>query len=385
MTMKAGATPEQFRKQFEVFNHLVYLASCTQGALSKQVEGAILEDLSLMHAEGVSWRHRGLKAEEARHAIAKLINAEVDEIALLPSATIAYYQILSAINQDKKRRVISTNLEFPSIGHVLQTADSTKHAIKFLVLPTATWDISQLNNELRSDVALVSIPHVCYSTGLTLPLAVIIEAAHSAGIEVVSDVYQSIGVIEIDVKKLNVDYLVGGTLKYALGIPGLGFAYVRSDKLIRLDPMLTGWQGRLNPGAFTISPVDFPTSARKLEIGTPSVLSNYAAASGIECLSVVGNTVIENHVRRLAIQLTYELLERDVKLLSPIEPELIGPMVVVFSEDPERLSAQLVSRQLVVGPRGRGVRISFHYYNTESDVRAIVDALLSIRDSDGML
>lgn len=383
--VKAVTTPEKFREQFPVFNSVTYLASCTQGALANQVAAAVKEDFCLMYSEGVSWQNRGLKAEEARRAIAGLINADVDEIALLPSATIAYYQVLSAINEGEKGRVLSTNLEFPSIGHVLQTADATRNRVEFLTVPTATWDSSGLMGELRDDALLLSVPHVCYNTGLTVPLEDIVSMAHDANIEVVSDVYQSVGVIPIDVKALKIDYLVGGTLKYALGVPGLGFAYVRRDKLPKIKPKLTGWQGRVNPVAFTVTPVDFPATARKMEIGTPSVLSNYAAGCAIGLLNAVGGTSIYHHVHQLAVQLTMELLENNFALLSPEQSDFIGPMVVVSSKNPERLGAQLASHKVIVGPRGAGVRVSFHYYNTESDVQGVVNALRKIRKSEGSI
>lgn len=376
-------TPQGFRTRFPVFRHLVYLASCTQGALSDEVRDAIIEDLDLMDTGGVSWERRRERILNARGKIATLMGAQESEIALLPSATVAYYQILSAIDRRREGRVLATNLEFPSIAQALQAAAGDAWQVDLLELPTDRWQPELLFDELRDDTILLSMPLVCYQTGLVLPIRKIVREAHSRGIPVVSDVYQGIGSVEVNANNWGLDYAVGGTLKYLLGSPGLGFAYVRAEHIEKCHPRLTGWQGRLNPDAFLASPVDFPETARRLEIGTPATLAAYAADAGAGLLMSIDSESLYSHVRRLVTQLTERLALAGVPLLSPQSADCIGPMVVVKSAAPQGLANRLREYGFVVAPRGNGVRVSFHYYNTEGDVESIAGAFIKLYERYG--
>ena len=76
---------------------------------------------------------------------------------------------------------------------------------------------------------LVPISHVLFKSSLVQDAAAIVEKAHRCGAHVVLDVYQSAGVLPLDVTKLAVDFAVGGCLKWLCGGPGNGFLYVRPD------------------------------------------------------------------------------------------------------------------------------------------------------------
>lgn len=335
-----------------------------------------MEDLDLMDTGGVSWATRRERIVSARGKIATLIGVKEAEIAMLPSATVAYYQILSAIDRNRGGRVLATNLEFPSIAQALQAAAGDAWKVDFVDLPTDRWEPELLYDELSDDTTLLSVPLVCYQTGLVLPIREIVREAHRRGIPVVSDVYQGVGAVEVEAGNWGLDYAVGGTLKYLLGSPGLGFAYVRTEHIGKCYPRLTGWQGRLDPDAFSPSPVDFPETARRLEVGTPATLAGYAADAGAGLLMSIEPEALYRHVRGLATQLTEWLTSAGVPLLSPQSADCIGPMVVVKSGVPQGLANRLREEGFVVGPRGAGVRVSFHYYNTEGDVENIAGALI---------
>ena len=73
------------------------------------------------------------------------------------------------------------------------------------------------------------------------------ERAHEVGAHVILDCYQAAGIVPFDVTALNVDFAVGGSVKWLCGGPGNGWLYVRPDLAERLEPTYTGWQAHERP------------------------------------------------------------------------------------------------------------------------------------------
>ena len=112
--------------------------------------------------------------------------------------------------------------------------------------------------------------------------------AHEAGALVMLDDYQDCGTRPVDVKAMDLDFYVTGTLKYLLGPPGLAFMYVRKELISTLVPTVTGWFAQTNPFAFDPQHIDLSPTARRFESGSPSVPNVYAAMPGIQLLQEIG-------------------------------------------------------------------------------------------------
>ena len=97
---------------------------------------------------------------------------------------------------------------------------------------------------------LVPISHVLFKNAEIQDVEPIVRRAHEAGAYVVLDCYQSAGVVPFDLTALDVDFAVGGSVKWLCGGPGAGWLYVRPDLAERLEPTFVGWQGHARPFAF---------------------------------------------------------------------------------------------------------------------------------------
>ena len=132
--------------------------------------------------------------------------------------------------------------------------------------------------------ALVSLAHVCYRNGARQDAKAVTELAHEHGALVLLDAYQSLGTMPIDVKKLGVDILVGGSLKYLLGSAGLAFMYVREG--LDLEPTATGWFAQSDVMALDIYAHAPSKSARRFESGTPPNPKFVCGAGGHKACSI---------------------------------------------------------------------------------------------------
>jgi selenocysteine lyase/cysteine desulfurase len=149
-------------------------------------------------------------------------------------------------------------------------------------LPVAAY-AALVDNRTR----IVPVTHVCFRNGYRADVRGLVELCHQRGALVFLDDYQRSGTAPLDVHALGVDFMVTGALKYLLGPSGIAFLYVRRRLVEELTPLVTGWFGRVNPFAFAPQQLDWSTTARRFETGTPPVPLAYAAR-GLDLLDAVG-------------------------------------------------------------------------------------------------
>ncbi|MEV4473621.1 aminotransferase class V-fold PLP-dependent enzyme [Nonomuraea sp. NPDC049504] len=371
--------PTQFRAEFPSLDGSVHLASCSQGALSSRLAYALQEIGHSLREEGAPWGTWMGQVERARERFARLIGAEPGEVAVLSCASEAAFQAASSLAWARRPGIVTTDLEFPSIAHVW-LAQQQRGAQVGVVADSGEQVAAEAYEELIDERAgLVSVPLHTYRNGARLPVEDVVRLAHEQGARVFVDAYQGAGVTPIDVRRLGCDYLVSGSLKYLLGLPGIAFLYVRGGLEQQRAPELTGWFGRTQPFAFDPRLLDFPGDARRFETGTPPIPSAYAANAGFDLIERIDLHDVRRHVSELVDELAERLTAEGVKVASPAGAR--GPQVAIADDAPDRLAAALAERRIWTAPRGDLLRLSFHYYNDRSDVDAAVAAISSYRRS----
>ncbi|MEV4803222.1 aminotransferase class V-fold PLP-dependent enzyme [Nonomuraea sp. NPDC049421] len=371
--------PAQFRAEFPSLDGSVHLASCSQGALSSRLAYALQEIGHSLREEGAPWGTWMGQVERARERFARLIGAEPGEVAVLSCASEAAFQAASSLDWARRPGIVTTDLEFPSIAHVW-LAQQQRGAQVRVVADSGEQVAAEAYEELIDESAgLVSVPLHTYRNGARLPVEDVVRLAHEQGARVFVDAYQGAGVTPIDVRRLGCDYLVSGSLKYLLGLPGIAFLYVRGGLEQQRAPELTGWFGRTQPFAFDPRLLDFPGDARRFETGTPPIPSAYAANAGFDLIERIDLHDVRLHVSELVDELAERLAAEGVKVASPAGAR--GPQVAIADDAPDRLAAALAERRIWTAPRGDLLRLSFHYYNDRSDVDAAVAAISSCRRS----
>lgn len=377
--MSDQITPTDFRADFPALQDTVHLASCSQGALSDKLAAAMLDFQHSILVHGAPWDLWMGKVAEARARFARLIGADVDEIAVTASASEAAFQVASTQEWTRRPEIVTTDMEFPSVAHVWLAQQRHGARARFVSDRDGRVETDDYLAQIDDAAGLVSVPLISYRNGLRLPVAQIIDEAQQRGAKTFVDAYQGLGVEPVDVKQLGCDYLTSGSLKYLLGIPGIAFLYVRGGLRDEVPPTMTGWFGRKDPFAFDPREIDFPDHARRFESGTPSIPSAYGAVAGLSMLELVDPHIVRAHVTALTGSLREQLVAMGEEIWSPADDARRGPQVALKCDDPARLDAYLKGRRIVGSPRGNVIRLSFHYYNNESDVEAVVRALSEYR------
>ncbi len=365
----------EFRSQFPIFEQRIYLSSCSQGALARPVEAALQAFIESWHAHGNPWEIWVGEMEKLRAQFARLINARPAEVAVTYSVSTALNSLASAMDYRRRATVVTSDFDFPTMGHIWMAQQRRGAQVRFARAEGRRLPLASFEAAVDSGTALVATTHVCYKNGFKTNPSALAELAHERGALLLIDAYQSMGTQPMDVKALDLDFLVTGALKYLLGSPGVGFMYVREELIDHLEPSDSGWFGQENVFAYDVHHLEYARSARRFETGSPPIPNVYAALAALRLIEAIGLDRIQAHVEALAGRLIAGLEARGLEVLTPSAPMERGPLVMVGSTDAPRLVEILAGDGILCSTRDGALRVSLHYYNTASDVDAVLQAL----------
>ena len=397
------------RKDFPIFERtirdgkkLVYLDS---GATSQK-------PLSVIEAESNFYKfhnaavHRGAHqlAEEATDAyegarlkVAAFLGAREEQIVFTKGATESLNLIAYAMGNaapgtrfalTSKDKIVVTEMEHhANLIPWQQLAGRTGAQLSwFEVTPDGRLDLSNINSVITENTKVVALTHQSNVLGTIIPLKAIVARAHEVGAVVVLDACQSAPHMPIDVKALDVDFLVFSGHK-ALGPTGVGVLW--SSLLDDLPPFLYG--GSMIE-TVTMSAATWAPAPRKFEAGVPNMAQAVGLGAALDYLTALGMSNIHNHEVALTKYLIEKLLQvPDLKIVGPTNLDSRGGTVsfTVGEIHPHDLGQYVDSQGVAVRTghhcawpltRKLGVpattRASLYLYNEESDCDALFDAIL---------
>jgi selenocysteine lyase/cysteine desulfurase len=364
------------RDRFPIFQNKVYLNSCSQGALSIDVQQAYQAYLRDWEEQGSPWEYWVERLEAARAAFARLINAEPDEIAVTTSVSAGVSALASALQfTGERNKIVVSDYEFPTVAQIWH-AQEQRGARVWHVPPSGnTIPVERFAEAIDDRTALVSLTHVCFRNGSRLDVPAIVELAHQNGARVLLDSYQTLGTMPIDVKALQVDFLVSGVLKYLLSSAGLAFLYVRKELVDRLQPTCMGWFSQADIFAMDVHANTPSPTARRFESGTPPVPNIYAALAGIKLVQSVGLSRIEAHIGELTAAIKEGVRRRGYTLVTPTDPNQHGALITLRAHDVNLLVSKLKQDGIITSSRDDNLRLSPHIYNNLEDIERLMDGL----------
>jgi kynureninase len=361
-----------WRREFPILATTTYLNSNSLGAMPRGAAPMLAQ-----YAQ--TWAQRGVRAWEegwwempvtVGNMVGEIIGAPKDSVTMHQNVTLTQAVVLSCFEPDGRRnKIVFEDGNFPSVQYFYGAQPG---------LSVTSVPVERLVDAIDDQTLLVPISHVLFKTSYVQDVAAIVEKAHRVGAHVVLDVYQSAGVLPLDVTRLGVDFAVGGCLKWLCGGPGNAFLYVRPD-LAHLRPKLTGWLAHAEPFAFEPPPMRHAEGPFRFLNGTPQVPCLYAAIEGLRIVREVGVERIRAHSLRLANRLMARIDEQGFPSVTPRDAARRGGTVAVDPHDAEAISRRLLERDFLIDYRpGAGIRIAPHFYNTEDECDAIIAEIAAL-------
>lgn len=368
--------PSDWRAEFPILERKVYLNSCSLGALSHRALRYIHQFHDEWHTLGASawygpWTDR---LDALRAAVARLLGAAPDEIALTASVSAALASVASAVDYTRRNRVVISELDFPTLGYQWMVRPEVE-VIRVTSDDGATIDPQRFADAVTDRTAVLATSHVFFTTGAIQNLDALSRIAHDAGALFLVDAYQSGGQVPIDVVAAGADVLITGPLKWLLGGPGMAYLWVRPEMVGRLRPRTAGWFAARDQFAFDISRFEFRDDAGRFEMGTPSLPSVHAALGGHEIIEEAGVPAIRERDSALAERLIERVRAAGFRVRCAPHAAARSAIVMVAHPDPGTAVADLAARDIIVDWRPGYVRISPHFYNTEDEIDLVAAAL----------
>jgi kynureninase len=292
---------------------------------------------------------------EAGDVIAGIVGAGPGEVILSDSTSVNLYKLaVAALDARPGRTVIVTDDDnFPTDRYILSGVAAARGLTLRMVKTDADAGIAAADvvAALDEDVALVCLSHVAYRSGALADLPELTGAAHRAGALVLWDLCHSAGAVPVGLRAAGVDLAVGCTYKYLNGGPGApAFLYVRQELQSLLHQPIWGWFGQTDQFAMGPSYAPLP-DIRRFLVGTPPVLSAYAALEGARLTAEAGIEAVAAKGRALtgyAVELADDwLAPLGFTLASPRAPEWRGAHVTLHHPQGWQVCQALKAAQVV--------------------------------------
>jgi cysteine desulfurase / selenocysteine lyase len=367
------------RAEFPVTDAYAYLNSAGAGPVSRRVaEAAGQFYRETLESGDRLWEVWLARRERARADVARLINAEPDEVAFTTNTSSGMNLIVDAL--ESVGRVVSCELEFPVTTLPWLHRGADVHFVKARGGVVSAEDVLAAAGAERS---VICLSHVQYSNGLRTPVE---EVGRNKGAHAfVVNASQSAGVLPIDVKRMKVDALCATGHKWMLAGYGSGFVYLSRELLEATRPRAVSWMSVEDPFAMRNDAYKLrPEAAARSETGCPHFGGIFALGEAARRLLEIGPERVERRALELNRRMTGELSAAGWEILSPLGDERWrSAETLVRAEDPRAAVRQLSRQRVAVTIKPEGFRAATHFFNDESDIARLVAALGELRGKGG--
>ncbi|HEV8581116.1 MAG TPA: aminotransferase class V-fold PLP-dependent enzyme [Thermoanaerobaculia bacterium] len=368
------------RSEFPILERTTYLINNSLGAMPRVVH----DDLAAFARE---WEERGVRAWSEGwwempvtigDLLAPILGVRPGSIAMHQNVAVAMALLLSAIDYSAGRnRIVYTELNFPNVMYLLQ--GEKRKGAEIVVVPSDDGigvPTERLLAAIDERTRLVPISHTLFRSAFVQDAEAIARRCREVGAILLLDVYQSAGVMPLELEAWGVHAAVGGSVKWLCGGPGAGYLWVSPELAGTLEPAFTGWQADEDPFAFRPGPIRYAQGAWRFLTGTPNIPALYSCRAGYKIIAGVGAKKIRERSLALTSYLIDLAEEAGFEVHTPRDPKHRGGTVSVWHPEAERLCQELIAREILCDYRpNAGIRLSPHFYNTEAELERAIGTL----------
>ena len=371
------------RTQFPLKREPLYLNNGTMGPSPYVVIDAITTEMGDVDRTG---RYGGW--EDARPKIARFVNARPEEIALTHNVTEGIDVVACGLPLKRGDEVIVTNHEHA--GNALPwLARARRDGIvvkPVLLADKASETLNRIEALITPRTRVIAVPHVTCTIGQVLPGREISRLGHDKGLWVMLDAAHTPGMLPLDVKALECDFLSSCGHKWMMGPKGTGFLYVRQEVQDVLEPYWVG--GGVDKGWDVMKgTLEYRTDAHKFDFATQSSALYVGLGAAVDFLYHIGMENVSRRGQAMAGRLREGILALGdrAEILTPSEEggygSIVGFRLKNFPYD--KLQQMLLEKHKIITRMvpENGVncnRISTHIYNDISEVDRLVDILRQV-------
>jgi len=379
------------RKQIPVTARRAYFDNAGTGPPPIPVLNAITEYIADWREYGENWEEWLPLIIESRRLFGKMVGGTVEEVGCVPNVTSGLAGIASSMKYKPGGNIVISDLNFPTNIYLwhLQKKHGKASEVRLLrrnsqgLVPIEDWE-----KAIDDKTSLVSVDYVSWINGCKERIRDIARLAHDHDALIIGDCFHALGVFPVSARQDGVDALVCGMYKWMQGPHGVGYVYLKKERLREMDPGYIGWHGvkdsvtkRLNTNQdmfgipFNIENAEPAPDASMFEWGTWGVISVAGARAALEWALKDDQQERYRRVLKVTDRLIDGLKKKGRKIYTPLQSDRRSGIVVFEDPDPTATYNKLKSLNITVASRVKSLRASPHYYNTEEEIDKLLTAL----------
>ena len=333
--------------------------------------------------------------KELRILVSQLINCEPEEIIFTQSTTEGINYVASGLDWKKSDIIIARGGLHEHYANYFPWLNiSKKYGVKLeetKIDNNGFFDIDKIDKIAKNkNTKLITLSHVLYNNGAIMPVEEVGKIAKKQNMLYSIDAAQSIGTINVDVKKIGCDFLAFPGFKWICGPPGIGIFYCKKESAEMLTPKYIGGESAIITKeknlVYTSSPQKFQTGFR-----------NYVGIAGlVSSLKYIQRLGI-NNIRKMNMDVANEIIKglgkiRGISIFGPEDEKLRTSIVsfVIDSVSPKITVSSLqekgiivAERDIVGGGKKKAVRASPHFFNTSNEASTFIQDIKIIQNMLG--
>ena len=369
---------EEIRGLFQFEDRFIMMNNGTLGPMPKTVFNTLTRYFRVQVANPFdSYNYLPTFREAVRAKLAAFINASPDEVALTSNTTEGLNFVINGLDFKDGDEVLTSNFEHPGhLGPWRLKERRTGVKLKQVDLPITPRSVDEIVGAFAAAITpktrMISVGHTVFITGLISPLKELSKLAHDKGLLIMADSAHGIGMLDLDMKAMGIDFFASSPYKW-LGAPtGIGLLYVRKEALDKVWPTVvsSGWE-------------TVPRAAKLDPSGQRSDAVLLALDEALNFNSRIGKTRIERRIKALSARLKQELGRvAGVKVHTSVDPYLSAGLTAFSMAGVEaeklvnyvREKYNLVIRTMGSREAGTyGVRVSTPIYVSTREVDMVVE------------
>ena len=372
-----------YRDLFPVTKQLVYLNHAAVGPLSTPACAAIeaqardQRDFGALH-----WKAWYAEYDLLRSAAARLINAEPGEIAILKNTSEGLSFVAEGFPWRDGDNVVTTDLEFPSNMTPWKAMARRGVECRIARSEAGAYGVEDLDRLIDDRTRIVTVSSVAFHNGFVPDLDAIGELCSRRGVLFCVDAIQSLGALPMDVRRSKISFLAADGHKWLCAPEGAAIFFVGAEQRELLRVLENGWTNVERRGKFIDCPTDLLPDARRFEAGSLNTIGIYGLRAALDLLLNVGIETIAAEIVRITSHLAEELEKAGwtIRTPRPIRSGILGATPPsVESGGLMRVHRHLEEHGIVTAPREGMIRFSPHFYNDETDVARVIEAISRFR------
>ena len=375
-----GAYWEALKKHYLLEDDLIMMNCGTVGPMPKAIVQTVMKYTELQATNPFQYYEYVPKIlDDVRLKLASFINAAPEEVVITANSTEGLNIIANGLDMEKGDEVIVSDMEHPSSINPWKLK-AKRYGIKIREVPFGipAKSVDEIVDSVAAAISprtkIICLGHTVYITGQISPLKELSRLARDRGILIGTDSAHGLGMLNLDMKKLDVDFLVSSPYKWMGAPAGTGVLYVRKEAQDRLWPTIVGFEWDVYKDARKLKPQGQRSHALTLGLG-----------EAVDFNLLVGKDRIERRVKALSSYLKQELKKISaVKVHTPDDPYLSGGLTA-FSlggvspdkyVDYVRSKYNIIVRTIGCEEQGSyGIRVSTPIYISYKEIDMLVEAI----------